>query len=149
MAELIRLGDDVARYIAAFGHPETHAESASLLASLPGPVRRERASGLARTYLGYRQAGVTVIVERAKLDAAIVTLVGGEGFEPYARPAQLIEGIDFATAYKDEVRSVLGEPVRADEYQDNFDVAGAHVVVGYDIDDVWDVQVLARSPLRS
>ncbi len=146
MTEPVRVSGEIAYYIAALGHAEKDAPAAAILASLPGPVKRIRANGLRRVYLEYREAGVTIILERAVVSAVLLTLVAQDGFVPYPLLDGLIDGIDFSTAYKTEVRAVLGDPVATQEYQDNLDVAGAHIVVGYDTDDVWDVQILATSP---
>jgi len=134
----------IASIAAAFDLPESDPEVQAIVEGVDEPPERSTYSGPPIEYLHYRSVGLSLMFERFQLDTVFVYVLDDDGFTPYGDPTGFIDGIDFATSSREDVRAVLGEPYRAEDF-DLFRIQDERVVhVTYDEGLIWKITVMAR-----
>lgn len=90
-------------------------------------------------------AGISLRFTAKRLSSVFIYALDDDGFTPYADTAGFIDGVDFASSSREDVRAVLGEAYRSEENFDLFRIQGRRVVhVTFDEGLIWKIVVMAR-----
>lgn len=134
----------IATIAVAFDRPLDDPKVQAIVREFDETPEREKFSG-GIEYVQYTASGLSLMFERGVLDTVFVYALDDDDFTPYADTAGFIDGVDFTSSSRDDVRAVLGEPYRSEENFDLFRTQDQRVVhVTFDEGLIWQITVMAR-----
>lgn len=121
-----QLTGEIQAYLGALGMPPTDERLTAVL-DLPGPTTdtntEKDAAGNVVFHLAARSSGTEFMFAAEQLVTVFIGVLPREAWGIYPRPDALIDGLP-ATASRDEVRAMFGEPVWQQDDADRFTVEG-------------------------
>ncbi|MFC7431780.1 MULTISPECIES: hypothetical protein [unclassified Agrococcus] len=110
-----------------------------------GTPERASFTGPTVDFVKFMDAGISLRFNAKRLSSVFIYALDDDGFTPYADTTGFIDGIDFASSDRKDVRAVLGEPYRSEENFDLFRIQDGRVVhVTFDEGLIWKIVVMAR-----
>ncbi|WP_300675968.1 hypothetical protein [Nocardioides sp.] len=139
---------DLGTFLRATGAPEGSADLAAAMAIVGGEFSVDDTpyTGPGDHYLVAPTGEVSILIQRDVATAIFLRIRGGEGFEAYSRVSGLFPGSTTAPA-REEIRGLLGEPMRSAGGYDLFQVDGRFAHFEYDADGLSLITLMDEDPL--